>query len=102
MGSYLVTGGAGFIGSNLCDRLLAEGKRVVGVDDLSVGRIANLAEARGYGQQFTFYQLDIRSEGLRVIFERHRLEVVMHPGAQGSVTRSMEASVVDTSVSVLG
>ena len=102
MTTFLVTGAAGFIGSHLADRLLAEGKRVVGVDDLSVGRIANLAEARGYGQQFTFYQLDIRSEGLRVIFERHRPEVVMHLGAQGSVTRSMEDPVLDTSVNVLG
>ena len=43
MTTYLVTGAAGFLGSHLCDRLLAEGKRVVGVDDLSYGRIANLA-----------------------------------------------------------
>src|SRR6266496_2660282 len=71
MGSYLVTGGAGFIGSTLCDRLLAEGKRVVAVDNLSVGRIANLAEARGYGQQFTFYDIDIRSDGLGMVFRRH-------------------------------
>ena len=48
--TYLVTGGAGFIGSHLCDRLLAEGHRVVAVDDLSTGRIANLSEARGYGE----------------------------------------------------
>jgi UDP-glucose 4-epimerase len=100
--TFLVTGAAGFIGSHLSDRLLAEGKRVVGVDDLSGGRIANLAEARTYGQQFTFYQLDIRSEGLRVVFERHRPEVVMHLGAQGSVARSVEDPVLDTSVNVLG
>ena len=45
--TVLVTGGAGFIGSNLADRLLAEDHRVVAVDDLSTGRIANLGEARG-------------------------------------------------------
>ena len=100
--TFLVTGAAGFIGSHLADRLLAEGKRVVGVDDLSTGRIANLAEARSYGQQFTFYQLDIRSEGVRVLFERHRPEVVMHLAAQGSVQRSVEDPVLDTSVNVLG
>ncbi|MGZ5292042.1 MAG: NAD-dependent epimerase/dehydratase family protein, partial [Actinomycetota bacterium] len=55
MTTYLVTGGAGFIGSHLCDRLLAEGHRVVAVDDLSSGRIANLSEARGYGKEFTFF-----------------------------------------------
>ena len=46
----LVTGGAGFIGSHLCDRLLAEGHRVIAVDDISTGRIANIGEARGYGK----------------------------------------------------
>ena len=100
--TYLVTGGAGFIGSHACDRLLAEGKRVVAVDDLTTGHIANLAEARSYGQQFTFYHLDIRSDGLRVIFERHRPEVVMHLAAQASVVRSVADPLTDTSVNVMG
>jgi UDP-glucose 4-epimerase len=100
--TYLVTGGAGFIGSHACDRLLAEGKRVVAIDDLSTGRIANLAEARSYGQQFTFYHLDIRSDGIRMIFERHRPEVVMHLGAQASVVRSVADPLTDTSVNVMG
>ena len=42
----MVTGGAGFIGSNLVDRLLAEGHQVDVVDDLSMGRFNNLADAR--------------------------------------------------------
>lgn len=102
MPTYLVTGGAGFLGSHLCDRLLAEGKRVVAVDDLSTGRIANLAEARGYGQQFTFYNMDIRLEEIRTVFERHRPEVVMHLAAQASVSRSVEAPAEDASVNVMG
>jgi UDP-glucose 4-epimerase len=100
--TYLVTGGAGFIGSHLCDRLLAEGKRVVAVDDLSSGRIANLAEARGYGQQVTFHNMDIRLEELRTIFERHRPEVVMHLAAQASVPVSVEDPQKDASVNVMG
>ncbi|HJV04137.1 MAG TPA: NAD-dependent epimerase/dehydratase family protein, partial [Actinomycetota bacterium] len=56
--TVLVTGAAGFIGSHLCDRLLAEGRRVVGLDDLTTGRIASLAEARSYGKEFTFDHLD--------------------------------------------
>ena len=102
MSTFLVTGGAGFIGSHLCDRLLAEGKRVVAVDDLSHGRIANLAQARGYGQQFTFHNLDIRSAGLRTVFDRHRPEVVMHLAAQASVARSLEDPAHDASVNVMG
>jgi UDP-glucose 4-epimerase len=100
--TYLVTGGAGFIGSHLCDRLLAEGHRVVAVDDLSTGRIANLSEARGYGKEFTFFNMDLRAEGLLPLFERHRPEVVMHLGAQAAVATSMENPVLDASVNVMG
>ena len=102
MTTFLVTGAAGFIGSHLCDRLLAESKRVVAVDDLSSGRIANLAEARGYGQQLTFHNMDIRLDELRTIFDRHRPEVVMHLAAQASVPASVENPVHDAGVNVLG
>ena len=102
MDTYLVTGGGGFIGSHLCDRLLAEGKRVVAVDDLSTGRIANLAEARGYGQQFSFHNMDIRLDELRTIFDRHKPEVVMHLAAQASVPTSVEDPQKDASVNVMG
>jgi UDP-glucose 4-epimerase len=102
MTSILVTGGAGFIGSHLCDRLLAERHRVIAVDDLSTGRIANLTEARGYGKDFTFYNMDIRSEGLRTLFERHRPEVVMHLAAQPNVRVSVEDPALDAQVNILG
>jgi UDP-glucose 4-epimerase len=100
--TILVTGGAGFIGSHLCDRLLAEGHRVVAVDDLSTGRIANLGEARSYGGEFTFFNMDIRADGLLSLFERHRPEVVMHLAAQASVSSSVEDPAMDASVNVLG
>jgi UDP-glucose 4-epimerase len=102
MSTHLVTGGAGFIGSHLCDRLLADGGRVVAVDDLTGGRIANLAEARAYGPQFTFHTIDIRSGGLRALFERHRPDVVMHLAAQASVTVSVTDPTLDASVNVMG
>ena len=77
MSTVLVTGGAGFIGSHLADRLLAEGHRVISVDDLSTGHIANLVDARGYGKEFTFFNMDVRADGLLPLFERHRVPVVL-------------------------
>ena len=102
MTTFLVTGGGGFIGSHVCDRLLAEGHRVVAVDDLSTGRIANLAEARGYGPEFTFFNIDLRAEGLVQLFERHRPEVVMHLAAQSGVRPSISDPTFDASVNVMG
>jgi UDP-glucose 4-epimerase len=100
--SFLVTGGAGFIGSNLTDRLLAEGHRVVAVDDLSKGRIANLAEARGYGKEFTFHNVDIRDEQLLTLFQRAKPEVVMHLAAQAGVRPSLDDPGNDASINVMG
>jgi UDP-glucose 4-epimerase len=100
--TVLVTGGAGFIGSHLADRLLAEGHRVISVDDLSTGRIANLSEARGYGKEFTFFNMDVRAEGLLPLFERHRPEVVFHLAAQSGVRPSLEDPAKDASINVMG
>ena len=64
----LVTGGAGFIGSTLVDRLLAEGHLVEVVDNLTTGSLANLAEARRIRDgNLTFHQLDIRSPDLAAL-----------------------------------
>lgn len=102
MTTVLVTGGAGFIGSHLADRLLAETYRVISVDDLSTGRIANLSEARGYGKEFTFFNMDVRAEGLLQLFERHRPELVFHLAAQSGVRPSIDEPVHDASVNIMG
>ena len=102
MSTVLVTGGAGFIGSHLADRLLAEGHRVISVDDLSTGRIANLAEARGYGKEFTFFNMDVRAEGLLPLFERHRPEVIFHLAAQSGVRPSLGDPGRDASINIMG
>ncbi|NYV74000.1 SDR family oxidoreductase [Streptomyces sp. UH6] len=59
----LVSGGAGFIGSHLCERLLAEGCSVVAVDDLSTGRVSNLDAVLDH-PRFTLLRQDIRSDSL--------------------------------------
>ncbi|HEX2032528.1 MAG TPA: NAD-dependent epimerase/dehydratase family protein [Actinomycetota bacterium] len=100
--TIVVTGAAGFIGSHLCDRLLAEGRRVIGVDDLSTGRIANLAEARSYGKSFTFENLDVRAPELLALFERYRPAAVMHLAAQASVKVSIQDPLFDADVNILG
>ena len=102
MTTVLVTGGAGFIGSHLADRLLAEGHRVISVDDLTTGRIANLVDARGYGKEFTFFNMDVRADGLLSLFERHRPEVVYHLAAQSGVRPSLDEPGRDASVNIMG
>jgi UDP-glucose 4-epimerase len=100
--TILVTGGAGFIGSNLADRLLAEEHRVIAVDDLSTGRIANLSDARAYGKAYTFFNMDVRAPGLLALFERHRPEIVFHLAAQAGVRPSLEDPVHDAGVNLMG
>jgi UDP-glucose 4-epimerase len=92
----LVTGGAGFIGSNLVDRLLAEGHQVVVVDNLSTGKRENLNPAA------RFYEMDIQDPQLAEVFARERPEVVNHHAAQMDVRRAVEDPVFDARVNVLG
>ena len=99
----LVTGGAGFIGSVLVDRLLAEGHDVDVVDDLSSGSLANLAEARAQpSHRLTFHRLDIRSPELVELTARRRPEVVYHLAAQADVRRSVEDPAFDAEVNIVG
>jgi len=99
----LVTGAAGFIGSNLVLRLLEDGRRVIGVDDLSTGSLANLGEARDrHAGRFEFDRMDIRQGGLGPLVQRHQPELVYHLAAQVDVRRSVADPVHDASVNVLG
>jgi UDP-glucose 4-epimerase len=98
----LVTGGAGFIGSTLVDRLLAEGHQVDVIDDLSTGSLANLASARAAGGELSFNQLDLRAPEVVDLMTMRRPEVVFHLGAQISVSDSVERPYHDADVNVLG
>jgi UDP-glucose 4-epimerase len=99
----LVTGGAGFIGSTLVDRLLAEGHAVDAVDDLSSGALANLADARSNpSHQYTFHRMDIRSTALPELIAHHRPEVIFHLAAQADVRVSVERPAFDAEVNIVG
>ncbi len=97
----LVTGGAGFIGSNIVDALLARGDQVAVIDDLSSGRIQNLKSALDAGA--TLHQLDIRDgEAVAAVFAAARPELVFHLAAQMDVRRSLKDPAFDASVNVVG
>ena len=98
MARYLVTGGAGFIGSHIVDRLIADGHRVRVVDDLSTGTLDNLAGAR---DRIEFLHADIRD---REAMARscQGMEAVIHEAAWRSVPKSMADPWGYTEVNVLG
>src|SRR6185295_2377412 len=98
----LVTGGAGFIGSTLVDRLLAEGHAVDVIDDLSSGALANLADARpGQEHECTFHQMDIRSSDVIELIARRQPEVIFHLAAQMDVRVSVAEPRFDAEVNLL-
>jgi UDP-glucose 4-epimerase len=92
----LVTGGAGFIGSHVVDRLIQIGHDVVVVDDLSSGHREHVhSSAR-------FYQADIRDPGINEIFEYERPKIVSHHAAQMDVRRSVRDPQIDVSINIAG
>ena len=92
----LVTGGAGFIGSHIVDRLAADGHDVVILDNLSTGHVDHLQPTA------RFYQMDLHSPWLDELFRIERPEAVVHQAAQASVRRSVEDPAFDAGVNVLG
>jgi UDP-glucose 4-epimerase len=104
-GVSLVTGAAGFIGSHLVDRLLELGHRVVGIDNLVLGRMANLADARR-NPHFEFRELDVNQTGpclefLRSQTGRHPIDTVWHMAANSDIQASVRDPDVDLRLTFL-
>ena len=97
----LVTGGAGFIGSNLVDALLDDGATVDVVDNISTGRRSNLEQAVARGAHL--HEVDITdADALQAVFDEVSPELVFHLAAQIDVRRSVDDPAFDANVNVTG
>jgi UDP-glucose 4-epimerase len=93
----LITGGAGFIGSNVAERMLAEGMEVAIIDNISTGLRENLME------KAAFYEADIRDpEAVQTIFETEKPDYVAHHAAQIDVRRSTNEPQFDAETNIIG
>jgi len=95
----LVTGGAGFIGSHLVDRLLNEGFEVTVIDNLDTGRLENIAHHQGR-DQLQFIKGDIRDFDL-VKETMKGIHAVFHEAALASVTLSVENPILTNDINVI-
>jgi UDP-glucose 4-epimerase len=92
----LVTGGAGFIGSNIVDRYIEDGYDVVVIDNLSTGKVENV------NKNSKFYKVDICDERIKDIFEMENPDIVSHHAAQIDLRKSVEDPIFDSKVNILG
>jgi UDP-glucose 4-epimerase len=93
----IVTGGAGFIGSNVAERMLADGLQVVIMDNISTGMRENLMP------DATFYEADIRdAERINSIFASEKPDYVAHHAAQIDVRKSTQDPAFDAEVNIIG
>lgn len=91
-----ITGGAGFIGSHLCDAFLAEGHKVLVLDDMSGGKLENLPEGA------ELYRFDIRSAEAADLVAGAGVDVLVHHAAQMEVRRSVSDPMFDADVNIVG
>ena len=92
----LVTGGAGFIGSHIVDRLIGLGHDVIVIDNLCTGKMAFIHP------EASFYRVDLRDRGIQEIVEAEQPEVVIHQAAQIDVPTSVKDPLFDAETNILG
>ncbi|TES90383.1 MAG: NAD-dependent epimerase/dehydratase family protein, partial [Candidatus Cloacimonadota bacterium] len=92
----LVTGGAGFIGSHLVDRLIALGHKVVIIDNLTTGKRTNI------NPKAQFYEMDINDKELTQVFEKYKPEYLFHLAAQVDVRKSVKDPMYDARTNIMG
>ena len=92
----LVTGGAGFIGSNIVDKYVREGHDVLIIDDLSTGKEKNI------NPNAEFHKISICNAGIENIFKEFKPDVVNHHAAQMDVRRSVSDPVFDANTNIIG
>ena len=94
--TILVTGGAGFIGSKIVNKLLQEGKRVVVIDNLSSGCKNSLIE----NQNLAFYELDFKNDDIEFVFKKEKPAFCIHLAAQTSVLKSVQNPLEDAEMNI--
>ncbi len=92
----LVTGGAGFIGSNIVDRYISEGHSVVVIDNLSTG------SEKFINKEAKFYKTDIVDKKIKEIFKKEKPDIVNHHAAQIDIRKSVSDPVFDAEVNIVG
>ena len=92
----LVTGGAGFIGSHIVDKLIARGDEVIVLDNLSTGKKSNR------NVKVKLYEMSITDDAVEQVFDKERPEFVIHQAAQVDVTRSIKDPVYDAEINIIG
>ena len=99
----VVTGGAGFIGSTLVDRLVDQGDDILVIDDLSSGSEANLAKACGAGTGSVELEvLDVADQKSTDVISSFQPDVVFHLAAQINVTLSVKDPINDARINIIG